>query len=176
MRITPLELQNHRFRRSVGGYSPDEVNEFLRLVAEDYEGVVRQLEAQREEIARLKQRLEDLVAKEQVLQDTLTTAQKLSEDLKRTAMKEAEVMVSEAEVKGEKVLEAAHRRAAQLSQDIKDMRHLKIRMAAAVRSTIESHLQLLQSLAEEPPDAPRTAARVTHVSGSPPDAGPSREL
>ena len=150
MRITPLDLRNHRFRRRIGGYASDEVDEFLRLVAEDYEAALREVQEQRELVIRLDQRVEELASNEQVLQDTLTTAQKLSEDLKRTAIKEAEVVVGEAEIKAEKILDAAHRRAAKLAEDIREMKRLRLDLTASLRATIERHLVLLEHLATEP--------------------------
>ena len=170
MRITPLDLQNHRFPRRVAGYAQEEVDDFLRLVAEDYEATLREAEAQREQVGRLKQRVEELAASEQILQDTLTTAQKLSEDLKRTAMKEAEVIVSEAEVKGEKILEAAHRRAAKLAEDIREMKQLRTRLSAAVRAAIDTHVRLLDGLAEDPPDDPLLEGKVAYLTRSPREA------
>ena len=108
-----------------------------------------------------------------MLQETLTTAQRLSEDLKRTAMKEAEVMVSEAEVKGEKILDAAHRRAAKLAEDIREMKQLKTRLSVAVRAAIDTHLGLLEGLAENPPDDPLLEGKVTYLTRSPRKAGGS---
>ncbi|MDJ0851323.1 MAG: DivIVA domain-containing protein [Myxococcota bacterium] len=175
MRITPLDLQNHHFRRRLAGYAPDEVDEFLRLVADDYAAALREIEAQRAEIAKLGQRVEDLVANEDVLQETLTTAQKLAEELKRTAMKEAEVMVSEAEVKSEKVLEAAHRRAAKLAQDISEMKNLKLRLAASVRAVIETHLELVDGLAKDRPEDPELEGMVAYLTGAPREPRGSRE-
>jgi cell division initiation protein len=167
MRITPLDLQNHRFARRLAGYSQEEVDEFLRLVAEDYEAALREAQAQRERVARLEQRVEELAANEQILQDTLTAAQKLSEDLKRTAMKEAEVIVSEAEVKGEKILDAAHRRAAKLAEDIREMKQVKTRLSSAVRAVIDMHLGLLDGLAADPPDDPLIEGKVAYLTRSP---------
>jgi hypothetical protein len=40
------------------------------------------------------------------------------------------------------------------------MKLVKIRLSAAVRSTIESHLGLLETLAADPPDESLAAARV----------------
>jgi cell division initiation protein len=164
VRITPLDLRKHRFSRRFAGYSAEEVDEFLRLAAEDYEAALRQIEAQRAQIARLEERVEGLAAKEQVLQDTLTTAQKLAEDLKRTAIREAEVLVGEAEVRGEKVLEAAHRRAARLAQDIRDMKQLRTRVAASLRATLESHLELLAGLTQEPEEDPALEGKVSYMA------------
>ena len=167
MRITPLDLKNHRFRRRVAGYAQEEVDDFLRLVAEDYEAALREAEAQREKVTRLGQRVEELAANEQMLQETLTTAQRLSEDLKRTSMKEAEVTVSEAEVKGEKILDAAHRRAAKLAEDIREMKQLKTRLSTAVRAAIDTHLGLLEGLAANPPDDPLLEGKVAYLTRSP---------
>lgn len=164
MRITPLDLRNHVFPRRMTGYAREEVDDFLRMVAEDYESALREMQKQREQLIRLEARLEELSANEQVLQDTLTMAQKLSEDLKRTAIKEAEVIVSEAEIKGEKVLDAAHRRAASLAEDIREMKLLKGRLSASVRAAIETHLGLLEGLAAEAPDDPHLDGKIAYMT------------
>ncbi len=167
MRITPLDLRNHRFQRRMGGYDREEVDGLLQVAAEDYESALRRIEQQAARIRELEQRIEDLSANEKIVQNTLATAQKLSEDLKRTAVKEAEVIVGEAEIRGEKVLEAAHRRAAKLSDDIREMRLLKTRLAAAVRSAIETHLGLLETFAVDPPEEPVTPVRIAPAARAP---------
>ncbi len=134
------------------------------MVAEDYESALREVVQQRDQLTRLEIRVEQLTANEQVLQETLTTAQKLAEDLKRTAIREAEVMVSEAEIQSEKVLDAAHRRAASLAEDIREMKQLKGRLSAAVRAAIETHLSLLESLAADPADDPHLEGKVAYLT------------
>jgi len=167
MRITPLDLRNHRFPRRVAGYAQEEVDDFLRLVAEDCEAALREAEAQREQVTRLERRVKELGINEKILQETLITAQKLSEDLKQTSMKEAEIIVSEAEVKGEKILDAAHRRAAKLAEDIREMKQLKTRLSTAVRAAIDTHLGLLEGLAANPPDDPLLEGKVAYLTRSP---------
>jgi cell division initiation protein len=148
VRIKPLDIRNHEFPQRLRGYDREEVDTFLRMVAEDYEGVLGDSQKLRKRVNLLEMRVQDLTSNEKLLQDTLTTAQRLGEDLKHTAMKEAEVMISEAEIQGEKVLDAAHRRAARLAEDIREMKLLRGRLAAALRTTMETHLTLLDSLAE----------------------------
>ncbi len=168
MRITPLDIRNHRFPRSLSGYAREEVDAFLRMVSEDYEGALREIERLRQDLARQKARVEDLSANEKTLQATLTTAQQLSEDLKRTAAKEAEILVSQAEVKGEKILDAAHRRAARLAEDIREMRLMRVRLAAAVRRAIESHLGMLAGLEAEAESDPLLQEKIAYLSQGPP--------
>ncbi|MEZ4330779.1 MAG: DivIVA domain-containing protein [Myxococcota bacterium] len=48
MRMTLLDIQNaHAFARRWRGYDLDEVDAFLRIVAEDYENPVRENEGMR---------------------------------------------------------------------------------------------------------------------------------
>ena len=133
MRITPLDVRNHPFQRRLSGYDREEVDAFLRMVADDYEAVVRESEGLRENARKLEIRVTELSANEAILQETLTTAQMLSEDLKRTAVKEAEIRVGEAEINAEKILAAAHRRAAKLAEDIRELKQLRSRLGAALR-------------------------------------------
>ncbi|MCX5737807.1 MAG: DivIVA domain-containing protein, partial [Proteobacteria bacterium] len=98
MRFTPLDIQSHHFARSLRGYAPEEVDAFLRMVAEDLEGVIRDADRARERLREVEARVEEMGAREETLRATLMTAQEVSDDLRRTATKEAEVLLAEAEV------------------------------------------------------------------------------
>jgi cell division initiation protein len=170
LRITPLDIRNHIFPRTIGGYARDEVDAFLDMVSDDYEALLREAQALRESVIRLEVQVEGLSSNEAILQETLITAQKLSEDLKQTAVKEAETTIGEAEVKAEKVLDAAHRRATRLAIDLREMKQLRTRLAASVRATIDTHLGLLDALAKDPPDEPSLGSSAAFLaSGTPPD-------
>ena len=150
MRMTPLDVQSHQFATRFRGYDPDEVTAFLRIVSEDYESLVRATESQADRILRLETRIEELSAQEHLLKETLLTAQSMTEELSRVAEREAEVRLAEVEVRAEKILDASHRRAARLAQDIREMGALKIRLAESLRSAAETHMALLDTLEADP--------------------------
>jgi cell division initiation protein len=175
MRISALDIRKHSFPRRLGGYDREEVDSFLRMIAEDYEAALREVQAQRAQVIKLETRVEDLAANEEILQQTLTTAQKLSDELKRTAVKEAEVLVGEAEVKAEKILDAAHRRAARLAEDIREMRMLRTRLAAAVRAVVQTHLELLEGLADGGEEDTQLEGRIAHLGRSARSSKPESE-
>ena len=125
----------------------------------------RRLEIIEQQI-RLEVRVEELSSNETILQQTLTTAQQLSEDLKNTAMKEAELRIGEAEVQAEKILDAAHRRATKLAEDLREMKQIRTRLTASVRATIDTHLALLDALAKDPPEEPSLGANVAYLARS----------
>jgi len=170
MRLTPLDVQSHQFSRRMRGVDASEVETYLRMVAEDFESVIRDADRQRERIRELEARVADMASREETLRATLMTAQEVSEDLRRTAAKEAEVLLAEAEVKAEKVLDAAHRRVAKLAEDIREMRQLRLRIGASVRNAIETHLQLLEGLATDGPEDPLLDGKVTFLTAPKPAA------
>ena len=53
-------------------------------------------------------------------------------------------------MKAEKILDAAHRRAGRLGEEIREMRGLRTRLASALRSTMETHLALVDALSADP--------------------------
>lgn len=154
MRMTPLDIQSHCFAQRWRGYDVDEVDAFLRIVSEDYEAVVRENASQADRLFRLERRVEELSAQEQLLKQTLISAQGMSEELRRTSERDAELRLAEVEVRAEKILDASHRRAAQLDQDIRDMRALRTRLAESFRSAAETHLALLATLETDAVDDP----------------------
>lgn len=154
MRMTPLDVQNHHFARRVRGYDPDEVDAFLRMVSEDYEALVRETDSQSDRIRRLESRLEELSAQESLLKETLVSAQAMTEEMRMTAEREAEVRLAEVEIRAEKILDASHRRAARLAQDIREMRALRTRLGEALRSAAETHIAILETIEADPEQDP----------------------
>jgi cell division initiation protein len=152
MRITPLDVRNHHFNRRLSGLDRSEVESFLQLVSEDYEQLLRENETQGERNRQLEQRVEQLMADERLLKETLLSAQTMADDLREAAVKESEVLVGSAEVQAEKILDACHRRAARLAEEIREMRGLRTRLAVALRSTIESHLAMVDSIQDAAED------------------------
>jgi cell division initiation protein len=164
MRMTPLDIQNHRFGARWKGYDKVEVDAFLELLAQDYESLVHEVELLRETVRSQELKLTELQANEGILRETLTTAQGLAQDLKKTAAKEAEIRIGEAEVRAEKILDAAHRRAARLAEEIREMKGIRTRLGAAVRSTIETHLSLLEGLAAPDEEAETSEEKIAYLT------------
>lgn len=173
MRMTPLDVQSHHFVTRFRGFDPDEVMAFLRIVSEDYEGLVRENESQAERILRLETRIEDLSSQEHLLKETLLSAQALTEEMTRTAERDAELRLAEVEIRAEKILDASHRRAARLEQDIREMRALRSRLAESLRSAAETHIALLETLEADPAEDDPFAQPPTSARECVLEAGPS---
>ncbi len=159
MRLTPIEIRQHRFAYRFRGLDPYEVYAFLETVVADFEEVVRENAELRNEHERLLHDLGSYQGREQTIQQTLTTAQGVVEQLKRTAMKEAEVLVGEAEVRAERILKEAESRRSQLLAEIADLRLRRERLQFDLRRTLEGYLRFLTPLEDEgAPEEARSGA------------------
>ena len=99
MKITPLDIQQMVFQVKLRGYDRDEVNRFLEEVAQTVESLNRDNAGLRERIVSLEQQVAELKRTELTLSNTLVSAQSLADDVKRSAQRDAELIVKEAELK-----------------------------------------------------------------------------
>jgi len=167
MRLSPLDIQHHRFARRFKGYDPSEVDHFLQMLREDYDSLIVENESLKSTVRELDQRVNNLLANERTLHSAIVTAQSMTDDLRQSALKESEMLIAQAEIKAEKMLDASHRRVATMAEEIREMKMIKTRLAAAVRNTIETHLQLLEGLAEEPDSAESNIAYLAAPKSQP---------
>ncbi|UCF31173.1 MAG: DivIVA domain-containing protein [bacterium] len=149
MRLSPLDIQSQQFRVKMRGYEAREVDNFLELVAAEFEELIRENSKHKEKLVRLTNHLDELRQREQTLKETMITAQKVTEDMKIAARKEAEMILSEAELKAERMIEDAHRKLAALNDQIVEIKRLRAHFETQVRSAAESHLKILEISSEE---------------------------
>ena len=143
MKITPIDISSHRFAKRMRGLDPEEVRSFLNLVAGEFERLVIENNALKEELAQLKSGMADFKERERILKETLLTAQKLAQDMKEEGRREAQLVIKEAEIKGGQLLDQAARKAGQIEGMIQNLRVERDSFEQRVRSAVEQHLRLL---------------------------------
>jgi cell division initiation protein len=74
----------------------------------------------------------------------MLNSQKVLEQMKDNARKSAEVIIADAEVKAEKILNRAHNRLSQLHEDIAELKRQRMQIEVQIRSVIEAHSKLLE--------------------------------
>jgi cell division initiation protein len=140
--LTPLEIQKQTFSRAIKGYTVDEVRAYLHLVAEEIERLVKDVDRLARENAMLREELDDHNQRERILKDTLLSAQKVSEDVRANARKEAELIVKDAELLSDRLMAQAQSRVADLERAIQE---LKMERRAA-RNKLQTMLDTTQQL------------------------------
>src|SRR5436305_7671976 len=122
MAITPLEIQKMRYSQKMRGYDPTEVEGFLSLLAEELSTRIAQADKLERENRYYRQRLEETEHREHQLQQTLLRAQKVADDITNNARHEAELMVKEAEMAADKIVQQAIEQSTRFAAQITDRR------------------------------------------------------
>ncbi|MBI1962839.1 MAG: DivIVA domain-containing protein [Candidatus Rokubacteria bacterium] len=157
MRISPLDIRQQQFTvRMFRGFDTHEVDAFLDDVAEDYEAVLKENAILKEQLATLEDRSRGLGERERALQDTLVTTQRLGEEMKAAARREADLHMREAELRGEKLLEEIRSEEAKIKGEIQSLRRTRRQLIEDLRSTLESYHRLMSAeFGDEAGDAKR---------------------
>ena len=74
--------------------------------------------------------------RESILKNTLLTAQKASEDIREAARKEAETVVKQAELQGDRLLELAQNRAHEVERGILELRGHRMALRTDIRGIV----------------------------------------
>jgi cell division initiation protein len=145
VRITPMDIRQQQFTvRMFRGFDVQEVDTFLEDLAGDYETLLKENALLKEQLQVLEERTRGLENRERVLQETLVTTQKVLEEMKESARRETVLMVREAELKGEKLVEAARSQEAIIQAEIATLKRMRRQLGESLRSTVEMYQRLLE--------------------------------
>ena len=146
MRISALDIRQQQFTvRMFRGLDPQEVEAFLDDVAEDYESVVKENALLKEQLAVLEERSRNITEHERTLQETLVTTHRRTEEMKQAAKREAEMIVRDAEMRGEKVAEAGRTEEARIKAELQSLKRMRRQLVEELRSTLARYDRLLST-------------------------------
>ena len=144
MRITPMDIREQQFTvKMFRGFDVQEVDTFLEDLAEDYETLLKENQLLKEQLQAMEERARGLEDRERVLQETLVTTQRVTEEMKESARREAALLVREAELRGEKTVQAAQTSEAAIQAQVTALKRMRRQLAEGLRTTIEMYQRLL---------------------------------
>ncbi|TAN64142.1 DivIVA domain-containing protein, partial [bacterium] len=89
MKISPLELRSVPFKKSLRGYDTREVDSFKELAASTLEDAFKEISGLEERLRESALSLGHHTENEKTLKDAITTAQRIMDDIRANAKKEA---------------------------------------------------------------------------------------
>jgi cell division initiation protein len=148
--LTPLEVRKKKgdFRRQMRGYDPALVDDFLDLVADRMEQLVRESLTIKERIGLLETQVSDFREREKALTEALLTAQEMREDMRRQVAKESELSRREAEQQAEQIRVGAMQAREREEESLRRLRARQTQLLQSYRSFLERELAELQVIAE----------------------------
>ena len=140
MKISPLDIQQQQFKgKMLGGLDPEDVDAFLQSVAAEMENLIRENNELKEQQARQNHEMLDMAEKEKDLRETMLAAQRITEDMKANAKKEASLIISEAEIKADRIVADAERQLGELKARIEEIRRQKIQFEMSFKALLDSY-------------------------------------
>lgn len=115
-----------------------EVAEMLGAVAEERKNLIKK-------VKRMEASVEEFRQRDETLRDTLMSTQKMVDDIKGGAQREAQLILDEARAKAEGMVQQGHNRLAQLYEDIENLKRQRSQFDIQLRGLLETHLRILES-------------------------------
>lgn len=144
MSITPLDIHNKEFKSVLRGYDRNEVDEFLDMIIKDLEQVFKESAELKESNQALTEKLEHYHNLEQTLHNALVVAQETAEEVKASAKREAQLIIREAEMKAERLVDDAIGKVRRMTAELDDMR----KQSAVFRSRLVNMLKAQLEMAD----------------------------
>jgi cell division initiation protein len=143
MKVSPLDIQQKRFHVAFRGYERTEVDAFLDTVREEMETLVREVTELREFHETYSERMKEFREREDTLKNTMLTTHKLAEDIKESSRKEAALIVKDAEIKYQQMLERAREEKLRLEAEIHELQRRKHHFLQDMQKMIQMHLEMV---------------------------------
>ncbi|MBQ7605715.1 MAG: DivIVA domain-containing protein [Firmicutes bacterium] len=147
--ITPLDIQNKEFSKGVRGYKEDEVDEFLDLLTVDYEKLIAENAALKEQVAAQNIDLDKYRGSENTVLETLEAAKRLMGDISASAEKRAEILLKNAELDAELIQREARENVERLTEENANLKRRFAEFRTRYKSLLESELERFETMSSE---------------------------
>lgn len=148
MKLTPIDIRKWEFKKGIRGYDKYEVQAFLELAAEEFEKLMQDRREFEQKSKRLEKEIEEYRRVEKSLQDTLISAKETTDRSMENSRKEAELIIGDAELHADKVLESARKKVSKIEDEITRLTVLRDSFAVKLRSILSSQIELVEMFAE----------------------------
>ncbi|MBA2795757.1 DivIVA domain-containing protein [Streptococcus porcinus] len=147
MALTALEIKDKTFKTKLRGYSEEEVNEFLDIVVDDYEALIKKNREQEAKIKTLEEKLAYFDEMKESLSQSVILAQETAEKVKASANAEASNLVSKANYDAQHLLDESKAKANQMLRDATDeAKRVAVETEELKRQTRVFHQRLISSI------------------------------
>jgi cell division initiation protein len=117
MPIRPIDIRRKEFKSGFRGYEPNQVDDYLDALADEFERNYTENQRMREEVSSLRDRLQQFEDLEGSIRAALVHAEQASSDLRRAATEEAEGLKQTAQREADFTIREAQSRSHQMLAD-----------------------------------------------------------
>lgn len=144
--ITPMDIHNKTFSKGIRGYSEEEVNDFLRQIVTDYEQIYREHREMEEEMDQMKAKLANYEKISDTMTATLQLAKDTAENVKKNAKRNADILISNAKMEGQKQVKDAEEYRRRLAENMIHTEGNMKNYVSKIRKNLELALAAIDAL------------------------------
>ncbi len=149
--LTPLDIENREFKKTLNGYNRDDVEDFMSAILLDYEKLYKDNIAYKEKIEKLSESVEEYKSKESTLHSALMTAQQMADTIKASATEQGDMIVREAKAKANQIIRDANDEIKKLESHYRELTQQIESYKMRVGAIIKSQLDILGDLRADVP-------------------------
>ncbi len=138
MRITPMDIQQQQFRVRFRGFDMQEVDSFLEVVATELKELLHDNSSLRDEAKRLQDSIANYEEKEKTFQSAFVSAQRVVDDMKENAERQRKLVVAQAELEAERIIQRARIQVGQMQEEINRLKQRQVHIEYRTKAFIES--------------------------------------
>ncbi len=144
MKVSPISIKKQEFNKSLRGYDTEEVQAFLEKLADEFDELQQENDSIKEELENANIHLVEFRRIEKNLQDTLLKAQESSSKAIDSTKKQTGLMVKEAEIKANQILEKARENANEIRDSVIKLREERDLLLSKLKAMIDSQAHLFE--------------------------------
>ena len=158
MKLAPVDVTHKSFGNKVWGFNPEEVQSFLRDVADQMEDLIRERNSLKEALREKDLSIHDYKQRDETLKATITTATKMAEQVRMDAEREARLVIQDAQQRGDLIMKDARDQLRRTYQEIADLKRLRLQFETTMKSLLYAHQQMIDQANAILPDLPAAPA------------------
>ncbi len=143
--ITPIEIRQQTFKKSLRGYDKEEVDAFLLALSQEWEQQLEYQRRLRDELDQIKTKYDTLKEVEDMLHKTLMQAERSSRDTIENASQKAELRIREAEARAQEIVRKGVEDRNSVQKEITELNRYRNKLLAQLRGFLRTQIDHLET-------------------------------
>jgi cell division initiation protein len=147
MKLTPLDIKQHQFDKSLRGYDVGEVQSFLALVASEMEQLQQKNSELQEQVQGLNKRITHYEKVEEAIHETLQTTKESVAQKMEQARNEANTAMDRAHMEADRMIQEAQQQRSTIRQDMIRLLERRDEMIQSFQQFLENNMGMVEKFA-----------------------------
>lgn len=147
--LTPLDIQNKQFSKSLRGYNEVEVEEYLALIVRSMEELIQVNIETTAKISELEKQLDRYQVMEKTINEAMILAQRTSEDMIKSAHEKADFIIQKADDQAKSIISDANNEVLTVIKRHEEAKHALQSFQMRFKMLVENQLKALDDTMAE---------------------------